>query len=82
MRDTKRTTIDLPVGLFKRAKVAAAVRGTTLRQLIIDALEATVPSDPTKAAPWRRLAGGFADLEEELKGLDLAVVDIHQPEER
>jgi hypothetical protein len=34
-----RTTLDLPDGLVKRAKIAAVRRGTTLRQLVGTALE-------------------------------------------
>lgn len=34
-----RTSIDMPDGLFKRAKKVAAERHTTLRMLMVDALE-------------------------------------------
>ena len=34
-----RTTIDLPDALYRRAKIRAAERGTTLRALLVDSLE-------------------------------------------
>jgi hypothetical protein len=34
-----RTTLDLPDSLLKRAKIAAVERGTTLRELVGEALE-------------------------------------------
>ena len=33
-----RTTLDLPDDVLRRAKIAAAERGSSLRQLVIDAL--------------------------------------------
>lgn len=34
-----RTTIDLPDDVLRRAKIAAVERGSTLRELVIDALQ-------------------------------------------
>jgi len=34
-----RTTLDLPDDVLRRAKIAAVQRGSTLRQLVIDALK-------------------------------------------
>ena len=34
-----RTTIDIPDPLFRRTKAAAALRGTTMKTLIVEALE-------------------------------------------
>ena len=34
-----RTTLDLPDDVLRRAKIAAVERGSTLRQLVIDALK-------------------------------------------
>jgi hypothetical protein len=48
-----RTTLDLPDDILRRAKIAAVERGSTLRQLIIDALrhEIEAPSQ----SPRRRM---------------------------
>lgn len=64
-----RTTLDLPDDILRRAKIAAVERGSTLRQLVIDALqrEMTGPERPRKRllrapiklaadAPLRRLS--------------------------
>lgn len=42
-----KTTIELPDALFHRAKVVAAQRNTTLKQLMVDALE----KEMTEPAP-------------------------------
>ena len=40
-----RTTVDLPDALFRRTKAAAALRGSTLKELIIHAIEREVTGD-------------------------------------
>ena len=47
-----RTTLDLPDDLLRRAKIKAVETGSTLRQLVVDALQREM-SDP--ARPQRRL---------------------------
>lgn len=47
-----RTTLDLPTPLFKRAKAAAAREGTTLRAVVVRALEAHL-SQPAAGKPYR-----------------------------
>lgn len=47
-----RTTLDLPTPLFKRAKAAAARDGTTLRAVVVRALEAHL-SRPAAGKPYR-----------------------------
>ncbi len=47
-----RTTLDLPDELLRRAKIKAVETGSTLRQLVVDALQREM-SDP--ARPRRRL---------------------------
>jgi hypothetical protein len=39
-----RTTLDLPDDILRRAKIEAVERGSTLRQLVIDALQREVAS--------------------------------------
>lgn len=41
-----RTTIELPDDLFRSAKIAAAERGSTLRQLVIQGLKRTLSETP------------------------------------
>jgi hypothetical protein len=49
-----RTTIDLPDALFRRAKATAAVRGISMKNLVITAIEReTQPATPLKPAKKR-----------------------------
>lgn len=48
-----RTTLDLPDDILRRAKIRAVERGSTLRQLVIDALQREMASG---ARPRKRLA--------------------------
>ena len=44
-----RTTIDLPDPVFKRLKATAALRGVSLKEIILDAVEKQLqPSGPTR----------------------------------
>lgn len=47
-----RTTLDLPDDVLKRAKIEAVGRGSTLRQLVIDALQREMSA---KELPRKRL---------------------------
>jgi hypothetical protein len=64
-----RTTLDLPDDILRRAKIEAVERGSTLRQLVIDALQremvdsgrprkrlARAPIKLAEDAPLRRLS--------------------------
>ena len=42
---TMRTTIDLPDGLFRRTKATAALRGSSMKDLIVLAIEREVTQD-------------------------------------
>jgi hypothetical protein len=49
-----RTTIDLPDALFRRAKATAAMRGVTMKKLVVEAIEReTQPEAPPKTANKR-----------------------------
>jgi hypothetical protein len=55
-----KTTIDIPDGLFKKAKATAAIRGESLKELIREALEmrlAAVPPPHTDRSGWRSVFG-------------------------
>jgi hypothetical protein len=65
-----RTTVDLPDALFRRAKATAAVRGTSLKDLMIQAIEReTQPAGPVP--PAKRRAFPLVHLKHK-KTLDLA----------
>ncbi|MBV9401138.1 MAG: hypothetical protein JO062_24385 [Bryobacterales bacterium] len=48
-----RTTIDLPDALFRKTKARAALQGTTIKALIVRALEREA-SDQTTSKPKRK----------------------------
>ena len=41
-----RTTVDLPDTLFRKTKATAALRGSTMKELIVHALEREVETQP------------------------------------
>ena len=57
-----KTTIDLPDEVLHRAKVVAAQRGTTLKNLFLSGLELVLDSEadaPAREAALTRLEQGF-----------------------
>ena len=52
-----RTTIDLPDNLFRRTKALAAVRGSSLKELIVRAVEREVNAEGSVTAGTPRRAG-------------------------
>jgi hypothetical protein len=63
-----KTTVELPDPLFRRAKILAARRGTTLRDLIIDGLQRVTDGSTAPAADGLTLS-----VEESA----VAVLDAH-----
>ena len=65
-----KTTMDIPDALFRRAKIAAVERGTSLKSLVMAALEehlarpVSVPLPPGRPPRWaeRRLLPGYRSL--------------------
>ncbi len=51
-----KTTIDLPDDLLERTKIAAVPRRTTIKNLVIDGLEAVLKSGVPAAVPADALA--------------------------
>jgi hypothetical protein len=49
-----RTTIDLPDAVFRETKALAALRGVTLKQFVLDAIEQARHSPPHSASPDAR----------------------------
>jgi hypothetical protein len=48
-----RTTIDLPDALFRKTKATAAMRGSSMKDLIVRAVEREVSQAPTRAKTKR-----------------------------
>jgi hypothetical protein len=69
-----RTTIDLPEPLLRRAKATAAVRGTSLKSLVIAAIERETQS-PAPPEPAKERRFPFIHLKHK-KVLDLSGFDF------
>ena len=52
-----KTTIDLPDALYRRAKIRAAERGTTLRALLTESLEAHLLEQQSRVPSFRNGTG-------------------------
>ncbi len=71
-----KTTIDLPDAIFRRTKIAAARRRTTIKNLVIEGLEAVLRDETVAAPPAHALArlrrgyhlGGIPLTREEVHG--------------
>ncbi len=80
-----RTTLDLPDDILRRAKIAAVERGSSLRQLVVDAL--TQELDGNSGVRRQRMTSAPVMLAvdaplrtlgvEELKRLDVESVEQH-----
>lgn len=66
-----RTTIDMPDALFKRAKKVAAERQTTLRMLMVDALERSLSESSSGSFRLREAAAGYGSK----KGVDANAIN-------
>lgn len=63
--DVVKTTIDIPEALYRKAKIRAAKSGSTLRDLVVGALETSLNSSPklTESTPrFRKGQMGFPIL--------------------
>jgi hypothetical protein len=72
-----RTTIDLPDALFRKTKATAAMRGSSMKDLIVRAVEREISQAPARAKTKRaklpviHLSGG--------RKLDLSGFDFDDP---
>ncbi len=73
-----KTTLDIPDELFRAAKATAALRGTTLRQLVTDTLRQSLkPETKGKGAaqpPWMKEFGALSSLSAETRRIQ-ALID-------
>lgn len=59
-----KTTIELPDALFYRAKVLAAQRKTTLKQLMVEGLEHVIAAPPRQPAELTEDEKQFLEIDE------------------
>jgi hypothetical protein len=73
-----KTTLDIPDEVFRAAKATAALRGTTLRQLVTDTLRQSLKSDTKRkgaAQPaWMQEFGALSGLSAETRRIQ-ALID-------
>lgn len=60
-----KTTLEIPDGLFRRAKSAAAERGIPFRELVSEALSEKLAEKSVDARPWMKSFGGLRNLRKE-----------------
>lgn len=60
-----KTTLEIPDGIFRRAKSVAAERGIPLRALITEALADKLRADNGRSKPWMTAFGKLRHLRRE-----------------
>jgi len=60
-----KTTLEIPDGVFRRAKVRAAERGIPLRQFLTEAADKLQADVAIRSKPWMKGAGGLRHLRKE-----------------
>jgi hypothetical protein len=79
-----KTTVEIPDALFRKAKVTAAERGVSLKDLLTDAVrehlqrgaanssksKLSAPVPPPPAQPWMSAFGGLRSLHKETKRIN------------
>ncbi len=61
-----KTTLEIPDGVFRRAKVRAAEQGLPLRQFVSEAVEEKLAASARVGVkPWVKIAGGLSHLRRE-----------------
>ena len=72
-----KTTLDIPDDLFRAAKATAALRGTTLRQLVTDTLRQGLKSGAGKRRggepPWMKDFGALSGLSAETRRIQTLI---------
>jgi hypothetical protein len=81
-----KTTLEIPDGVFRRAKVRAAEQGIPLRQFVSEAVEEKLGASARAGGkPWVKLAGGLSHLRRESARIRQRVEDEFEriePEDR
>lgn len=67
--------MDIPDDLARRAKIEAATRGVTLRQILVEALEERLRRGPGAEPAWRSHAGGLRDLRRETRRIEKRIAE-------
>lgn len=69
-----KTTLEMPDGIFRRAKSKAAEQGIPLRQFVTEAVEDKLNATSTGGQkPWMKHIGKLKDLRKETKRIDKVI---------
>lgn len=80
-----KTTMELPEALFRQAKAAAAVRGTSFRDFMTQALTEKLRADGATNQPWLQSFGKLRRLSGETARINQLIQDEFgqvEPEDR
>lgn len=74
-----KTTLEIPDALFRKAKVEAAARGQTLKQLVNEALQEKLTKPEQESEPaWMRFFGTMKERPEERRRMDAAIEEAFE----
>ena len=74
-----KTTLEIPDGIFRRAKSVAAERGIPLRVLITEALADKLRADDGVSKPWMTAFGKLRQLRKETATMNRIVQEEFAP---
>ena len=82
-----KTTLEIPDGIFRRAKAKAAERGQALREFVTEALQEKLAGRRPEPAeqPWMRGFGQLRALRQETARIQRLIdeeFDVIEPEDR
>jgi hypothetical protein len=74
-----KTTVEIPDGLFRRAKSEAARQGIPLRQFVTEAVAARLHGASAIAAkPWMKHLGKLRRLRKETRRINRLIEDVFE----
>jgi hypothetical protein len=74
-----KTTLEIPDGIFRRAKSKAAEQGIPLRQFVTEAVEDKLKASPPQGAkPWMKHIGKLKDLRKESRRVDRVIAEAFE----
>jgi hypothetical protein len=69
-----KTTLEIPDGIFRRAKSKAAEQGIPLRQFVTEAVEDKLKTAPAgRQKPWMKHMGKLKDLHKETERINKVI---------
>jgi hypothetical protein len=77
--DFMKTTLEIPDGIFRRAKSKAAEQGIPLRQFVTEAVEDKLKAAPAGGRkPWMKHMGRLKDLHKETARINKVIEEAFE----